>query len=270
MIVGLILIVYYDQGRNSTYLWTFPGMFYLMFMFGHKKGLIYTILLFMIIFPLMYTFIGESIAVQGYIRFMVISIALMTIAVAYEYSIKVTVAKLEKVQKKLENMARVDSLTTLFNRRYFDEIFKEQIKIVKRNDRLLVFAMADIDSFKKYNDTYGHQAGDKVLKDVSFSFLDAMRRPDDYVFRLGGEEFGFLFQVDNKKEATKVVEKICKNIEKLKIVHSENSASLYVTISMGLHVINPSDKTDVDEIYKITDDALYGAKQKGKNRVEEL
>ena len=161
-------------------------------------------------------------------------------------------------------------ITTLFNRRYFDEIFPDKIKIAKRNRRFLIFAMADIDSFKNYNDTYGHQAGDEVLRAISLSFLDSMQRPDDYVFRLGGEEFGMLFQVDQQDEGLKIAEKIRKNIEELKIAHAENKDSLFVTISIGLHVIKTLDKHDYDEIYKITDDALYSAKQKGKNTVEEL
>lgn len=128
--------------------------------------------------------------------------------------------------------------------------------------------MADIDGFKNYNDTYGHQAGDEVLKEVSFSFLNAIHRPNDYVFRLGGEEFGILFLADRQKDALNVVKKICAKIENLKIAHSDNIASPYVTVSIGVCIIKPIDSYDYDHIYKSTDDALYGAKQKGKNRVE--
>ena len=270
MMTGLVMIVHQDGGRNNVYLWTFVGLFYMLLVFGPKKGLIYSGGFFLIIFYLMYTFIGESITEQGYVRFIVISITLITISFAYEHAINVTLAKLNVVQKELEKMAKIDSLTTLFNRRYFDEIFPNKIKIAKRNRRFLIFAMADIDSFKKHNDTYGHQAGDEVLKSISRCFLDSMQRPDDYVFRLGGEEFGLLFQADDKNEGLKVVEKIRQNIEDLKIAHIENSVSLYVTVSIGLHVIKPQDKHDYDEIYKIADDALYEAKQKGKNRVEVL
>jgi len=218
----------------------------------------------------MFNYIGESITYQGYVRFVVASITLIIIAFTYEYSTETTLLRLENVQKDLEKMVKTDSLTKLFNRRYFDEIFPQQIKIAKRNRRLLGFAMVDIDNFKKYNDTYGHQAGDEVLREISQSFKDSMQRPDDYVFRLGGEEFGLLFQIDNRNDSLKLVKDICESVELLKIGHSENSISPYVKVSVGLYVVKNSDNYDYDDIFKKADDALYSAKLKGKNRVEEL
>ena len=100
--------------------------------------------------------------------------------------------------------------------------------------------------------------------------LVASKIADDYVFRLGGEEFGILFFSDSKENALSVVNTICSNVKDLKIAHSENSASPYVTVSMGIYVIKSTDNYDYDEIFKMADDAMYGAKQKGKNRVEEL
>lgn len=120
MLIGLIFIVYYDEGSNNTYLWAFVAIFYLMFMFGPKKGIIYTSLFLLVIFYLMHSFIGDSITQQGYVKFMVISITLVVVSFAYEYSISGTLARLEKVQKELTNMTITDSLTTLYNRRYFD------------------------------------------------------------------------------------------------------------------------------------------------------
>jgi len=270
MCLGLITLIYEFDGRDNIYLWTFTGTFYMMLLFGPKKGMFYTIIFFLPICYLMYNNIGVNITEQGFIRFIAVSVTLIAISFSYEYSIASTLSRLEKTQKNLEKMVKIDGLTNLFNRRYFDEIFLSQIKIARRNNKLLVFAMADIDNFKNYNDTYGHQAGDKVLQKVSSSFLSSMQRTDDYVFRLGGEEFGFLFQAENNKDCKKILEKICKNIEDLKIEHYKNSVSLHLTVSIGMHIIEPSDNYDTDTIYKITDDALYRAKLKGKNRVEEL
>ncbi len=268
MSIGLVFLVYYDDGMNSTHLWTFVALFYLMFMFGPKKGLFYSSILFIIIFFLMYNYVGVSITSQGYVRFLFISVALVTIAFAYEHSIGITLARLEKIQKELEQMVKTDGLTTLFNRRYFDEIFPKQIKIARRNHKLLVFAIVDIDNFKDFNDEYGHQAGDEVLKAVSLSFKKTMHRPDDFVFRLGGEEFGILFNSDDKEKAIELVEKMRENIVNLKIAHTENEANPYVTVSIGLYVAEPSDKSDYEMVYKICDDALYMAKEEGKNRVK--
>jgi len=267
MMITLIILVYQDGGRNNVYLWTFVGLFYMMLVFGPKKGSLYCSGFFLIIFYLMYTFIGESITQQGYVRFVVISITLITISLAYEYSINITLSKLRKVQNELEKMAKVDGLTTLFNRRYFDEIFPQQIKIAKRNHKLLIFAMMDIDYFKNYNDEYGHQAGDDVLKEVSLSFKKTINRPDDFVFRLGGEEFGVLFSSDNGDKAIELIEKMRENIENLKIAHVGNKVNPYVTVSIGLYITQLRDNSDYEMVYKTCDDALYIAKESGRNRV---
>ncbi len=268
MTIGSLGLIYMNKGLNGTLLWIHFAIAFYMFLFGYKKGFILSIALICITVTMLYGWIGESFSMEFYIRYAVSVLGVLLILFTYEYMISKTIDELRKTQESLKDMTIKDGLTTLFNRRYFDEIFPKQIKISKRNNRLLIFAMLDIDNFKNYNDTYGHQAGDDALKAVSNSFLGSMNRPDDYVFRLGGEEFGVLFQADNKKESLKVVERICKNVEKMKIAHSKNSASPFITVSIGMYIIKPTDKHDYDHIYKLTDTALYDAKQKGKNTVE--
>jgi len=170
-------------------------------------------------------------------------------------------------KKKIEEISRVDGLTNLYNRRFFDETFPKAVKIANRQESLLVFVMMDIDHFKGYNDTYGHQDGDRVLKKVALVLKKVLKRPDDYSFRLGGEEFGMLYMVKNEDDAINVAEKTRKSIEALKIPHSGNSVSAFVTMSMGVYVIHPGDDSSVEEIYAKTDEALYKAKESGRNRV---
>ena len=170
-------------------------------------------------------------------------------------------------KKKIEEISRVDGLTNLYNRRFFDETFPKAIKIAHRQDILLTFVMMDIDHFKGYNDTYGHQDGDKALKKVALVLKKVLKRPDDYSFRLGGEEFGMLYMVKNEDDALKIAQRTREAIEALKIPHSENSASEFVTMSMGIYVILPDDDSTVEEIYAKTDEALYKAKESGRNRV---
>ncbi len=170
-------------------------------------------------------------------------------------------------KKRVEALAITDGLTCLYNRRYFDDIFYRQIQIAKRNKSKLVFAILDIDHFKQFNDIYGHQAGDETLKQVAKTLQDTLRRPGDYVFRLGGEEFGLLFQIKNEKDGFEIVDTVRKNIEDLKMEHTGNSASPYVTVSIGFCIINPNDVADIKTIYKKTDDALYKAKEAGRNRI---
>jgi len=175
--------------------------------------------------------------------------------------------KLVSLQNELKLLALTDPMTKLYNRRYFNEIFPKVIKSAKRKDEFVSFAIMDIDHFKQYNDTYGHQMGDDALTKVAKAMKDSLNRADDYCFRLGGEEFGVVFKVDSKEKAFDFANSIRENIENLKIEHSGNSASPYVTVSMGLICKNSHNIKDADEIYKQGDDLLYKAKESGRNKV---
>jgi len=170
-------------------------------------------------------------------------------------------------KKEIEKTVITDGLTALYNRRYFDNIFPQQIALCKRKKELLAFVIIDIDYFKQYNDTYGHQAGDVALKLVAQSMHSTMKRPNDYVFRLGGEEFGLIYYIKDADEALLIANNVRQNIENLKIEHAKNSASEFVTISSGLYVIKEDDNSSIDEIYKKTDEVLYISKENGRNQV---
>ena len=133
--------------------------------------------------------------------------------------------------------------------------------------KLLVFVLVDIDNFKIYNDTYGHQDGDTALQSVAKSLKNTLHRSYDYVFRLGGEEFGLLYFAESEEDALKIATDAKENVEKLKIKHSGNTASKYITISSGLYLIKENDINSSDEIYKKADEALYIAKESGRNKV---
>jgi len=175
--------------------------------------------------------------------------------------------ELIRLQNELKLLTLTDSMTKLYNRRYFDEIFPQVIKSAKRKDELVSFVIMDIDHFKQYNDTYGHQMGDDALTKVATSLKETLHRADDYCFRLGGEEFGVVFKVDNKDKAFEFANNIRENIENLCIEHNGNSASPYVTVSMGLVCKNAHNIKDENEVYKQGDDLLYEAKESGRNKV---
>jgi len=170
-------------------------------------------------------------------------------------------------KKLVEEIAVTDGLTALFNRRHFDTVFPQQIALSKRKKELLAFVLIDIDHFKQYNDIYGHQDGDTALKLVAQSFHSTMRRPSDYIFRLGGEEFGLIYHIKDADEALLIANKARQNIENLKIEHTGNSASKFLTTSSGLYIIKQNDTSSIDEIYKKADEALYASKQNGRNQV---
>lgn len=173
-------------------------------------------------------------------------------------------------KKLLEQISVTDGLTDIFNRRYFNEFFQKTINSAKRNNELVSFLMLDIDHFKQYNDTYGHQMGDEVLIEVAKCIKDSIRRADDNCFRLGGEEFGVVFRIESKAKAIQFANKIRQNIENLHIEHLKNSVSPYITISIGLVCKNANEIKDDIELYKDTDDQLYKAKELGRNRVISL
>ena len=170
-------------------------------------------------------------------------------------------------KKRIEEISNIDSLTSLHNRRYFDNIFPKELRIAKRNKIFLAYVMLDIDHFKQYNDTYGHQEGDSALKKVSEVLKLILNRPDDFTFRIGGEEFVMLFKVNNKEDAISIAQDCRMKIEDLKISHKKSSVSSFLTVSMGLTLIDPLLNNDLDIIYKKTDDLLYAAKQNGRNNL---
>ncbi len=170
-------------------------------------------------------------------------------------------------KKRIEELSITDGLTQIYNRRYFNEMLPKMIDSAKRNNELFCFLMMDVDHFKLYNDTYGHQMGDEVLIKVAQVFKNSLHRADDYCFRLGGEEFGILFRAQSYNHGVEFATSLCKEIEDLKIQHEKNSVSAYVTASMGLVIMNANAITDYEELYKQADDLLYHAKESGRNRV---
>jgi diguanylate cyclase (GGDEF)-like protein/PAS domain S-box-containing protein len=169
-------------------------------------------------------------------------------------------------KKVIEKLSVTDELTGLFNRRHFNEKFPEIINRAKRKDDLIAFMIIDIDFFKQFNDTYGHQEGDNALRRVAQAIKGSLRRVDDYSFRLGGEEFGVIFEPNTKEEAYSFAEVLRKCVEKLQIEHSQSNISKWVTISAGLF-IEKAHLIDTEEAYRGADDSLYKAKSLGRNRV---
>ena len=170
-------------------------------------------------------------------------------------------------RKRLEELSITDGLTNIYNRRYFNEVFPKMLNIAKRNNEFICFLIMDIDFFKQYNDTYGHQMGDKSLINLANAIKNMCKRADDYCFRLGGEEFGIIYKVKDEKQSVVFANSVRKRIEELLIEHKTSKVSKYLTVSIG--VVCQSGKniaTDV-EIYKQGDDLLYEAKKNGRNRV---
>jgi len=170
--------------------------------------------------------------------------------------------------KELEKLSITDELTDLYNRRFFNNTLTREIKRALRDKTLLSFIMIDIDYFKKYNDSHGHDAGDKALTAVASTIKNSINRGGDFAFRLGGEEFGVLFTNTNIDNSLFLAEKIRKNIDDLNIEHPSSLVTNHITISLGLLVVDFSkDSVDENGFYTMADDALYQAKNEGRNQV---
>lgn len=167
--------------------------------------------------------------------------------------------------KKVEELAINDALTEVYNRHYFNEVFLKYIQSAQRKDELVCFAIFDIDFFKQYNDTYGHQEGDKALQQVAKTIKQKLQRGNDLLFRLGGEEFGILFQNSSKEHAIEYTNSFLQAVSDLKIEHKKNSASPYLSISIGLVCKKATQIANDKELYKEADDLLYDAKERGRN-----
>lgn len=201
------------------------------------------------------------------------------VSIAPYYSFKgeklgyIMVAKDITDRKTVEKLSITDALTNLYNRRFFDEIFQKKLSFAVREKNNFCLFMCDIDNFKNYNDMYGHQMGDKALIAISKKLKSYFNRAGDFVFRVGGEEFAAILNIENSDNVDNFLTKLLKNIEDLNIEHKGNSPFGVLTISCGVIVadFNQTGKSfSTDDIYKMVDDELYKAKRDGKNRVSSL
>lgn len=175
-------------------------------------------------------------------------------------------------KKLIEELSITDPLTKLYNRRYFDDIFEKELDRAKRDKNIFCLMSFDVDNFKLYNDTYGHQMGDDVLFTIASTLKENMKRATDFAFRMGGEEFSVIYKVNDEKSVNKVAENLRKSIENKQIEHKSNTAiSPYVTVSVGVLFINfeknQKSKISKNILYKKADDLLYQAKGNGRNNV---
>lgn len=175
--------------------------------------------------------------------------------------------KTEGMQYILSQLCQLtieDSLTGLYNRRYFNQAMKNEIERNYRDNRSLALAIIDIDHFKNVNDTWGHDVGDKVLKDVANIMKNNVRQSDT-ISRIGGEEFAVIMPNIRHHLAKEVMERLRADIENA-IIPVDNT-ELQVTISIGTAVSEPKQIITVDEFYNLSDQALYQAKNSGRNKV---
>jgi diguanylate cyclase (GGDEF)-like protein len=167
----------------------------------------------------------------------------------------------------LREMVARDGLTGIQNRRMFDQHIRRVWAQAVRETQRVAVLLADIDCFKDYNDHYGHQAGDECLRAVATSLSQCVRRPLDFVARYGGEEFAVVLYEAKREYVAEVLTRIQRSIAELNISHQASPVASRLTVSIGAAFVLPSSNRTLEGLIQLADEALYSAKEQGRNRV---
>jgi diguanylate cyclase (GGDEF)-like protein len=170
-------------------------------------------------------------------------------------------------KEKLRELSFVDGLTNIANRRAFNEFFLMEWNRALRFGHTLAMLLIDVDHFKLYNDAMGHQAGDECLRRIAEVLSSYQRRPGDFVARYGGEEFTLILSGASPEYAVEVAESIRLRVRDLQIPHPASNIDSNVTISIGVALCTPAREIDREALVRMADNAMYQAKQGGRNRV---
>ncbi|MCC5601943.1 diguanylate cyclase domain-containing protein [Nostoc favosum] len=174
---------------------------------------------------------------------------------------------LELANSQLEKLSKLDALTQIANRHCFEQFLEQEWNRLRLTENYLSLVLFDIDYFKDYNDSYGHLAGDECLIQVARAAQAVLKRPTDLLARYGGEEFIVILPNTNESGAIKVTKLIQKSIQELKIPHKKkNNFQYFVTVSLGVAIAIPTEKSSIQELINAADKALYKAKEQGRNR----
>ena len=174
--------------------------------------------------------------------------------------------QLEAANQQLKRLATLDGLTQLANRRCFDQYLEQEWRRLTRENQPLSLILCDVDFFKLYNDTYGHQAGDEALKQVAAALGSVVKRPADLVARYGGEEFALVLPNTHQEGALHIAKLIHQAIRRLQLVHEASSVSSYITLSVGVATVIPRLSTSATALIAAADAGLYQAKASGRDR----
>ncbi len=181
-------------------------------------------------------------------------------------SLKKHLSEIDSLQEQLREQAVRDPLTNLYNRRYLDSTLERELSRCKRDGQALSLMMIDVDHFKNFNDHYGHQAGDEVLKSVASSLQACAKRASDLAARYGGEEFSWVLTGTDGSTALRLAEEFRGAISALQIAH-EYSIHGRLTVSIGIATVSTNAYRTVSALTRAADEALYRAKHGGRNQV---
>lgn len=174
--------------------------------------------------------------------------------------------EVQRLNAELDDMARKDALTGLANRRVFDEALRAEWDRARRNRASLALLMIDVDHFKRFNDRYGHPAGDRCLAEVAAAIASVVRRPGDVAARYGGEEFVILLPDTDATGACELARRVIEQVDAARMVHEDSPTTASVTVSVGVSHCLPHGPATAQGLTDAADGALYEAKSAGRHR----
>ncbi|WP_457748044.1 GGDEF domain-containing protein [Sulfurimonas sp.] len=281
LMVFLLAFIYNVGSEHFSLIWTIFLPTFAIFANGRKLGLYFSLLFYALLFTMAYMYIGVwdkgNWAFQDWVR-LVSASSLLTFGMylnesayeEYDRQLKLVRANEQRLMLELSKQSITDQLTNLYNRRYYDTVIDKVIATAKRHKKCITFFILDIDHFKRYNDYYGHKKGDEVLIKVAHTLKKHIQREDDFVFRLGGEEFAGIITSEDKEKTQEWIAQLCDAVEKLKIEHKKSHISAYLTVSLGMVSKCSDEDFNANSLYLDADKALYKAKSQGRNRCKTL
>ncbi|MEO8443455.1 MAG: diguanylate cyclase [Gammaproteobacteria bacterium] len=194
-------------------------------------------------------------------------LAVNVLGAYYCFRLEATVRQSFLESRMLNDLAERDGLTGLYNRRRYDKDVEKLWRQSRRDQSQLTLLLVDIDHFKGFNDLYGHQAGDDALKRVAEVIASCAQRPLDFAARFGGEEFALVLYGPAQDFGREIPETLRRSVEELRIPHAESTTNAWLTVSVGVAIVSPGNERSLAGAIQLADEALYQAKEDGRNRV---
>jgi diguanylate cyclase (GGDEF)-like protein len=269
---ALAAIAIFIKNQSFTLIWTYFFAPFAMITLNAKRGLIISLMFLLVIVTASCYGIGiwqnGEWDISSCIRFSMAHIVMLYVIYAISNSYEKAYEKIEALREReqaqlrlFEKLSITDPLTSLYNRRSLKEIFPREFYEAKREKHYFAYILLDLDYFKSYNDTYGHQKGDEALTAVS----KLMNKKFKFAFRIGGDEFAGIMTSGKKTMIKHTINKLHHTIRSLHIENKESPKGI-LTCSIGVHITTEYEY-DFDEIYRLTDTALYKAKALGRDQV---
>ena len=267
VVIVTLILAHIVHNKNYSLGWTFLFPILAFYLKGTKTGLKLSFLFLALIIIIDQTFSEIPLNIRGTFNILALHISIILASLYYEYSREHNFAFLESEKHRFRKLSIIDPLTQTYNRLYLNEVFDKSLLDTLRDDNFFSFVLLDIDFFKQYNDYYGHFLGDEALKQVTQKLKFLMRRKEDLIFRVGGEEFAGIIHGQSIELIEHYVNTIRKSIRNLEIEHIKSNVDSFLTVSIGAVILRKGEVATQDELYKLADTALYESKESGRNFV---